>query len=109
MKDITRFLEGFWEKSPSVERLRTDVPDSWIKLGMSEPYQPKGFGKVAVLTEPGAWELQSNLLPSRAGLVTDSSRQIDRMYPSCYSSGIGSRHHHRQEPSGVKRLFVLVV
>ena len=31
VKDITRFLEGFWEKSPSVERLRTDVPDSWIQ------------------------------------------------------------------------------
>jgi hypothetical protein len=58
-----RFLEGFWEKDPTDEQLRSKVTNQWVKLGMSEPYEPKQAGKVTVLTEPGEWVIRSTYVP----------------------------------------------
>ena len=58
-----RFIEHFWERHPSEEKLRSDVENHWIKLGMSEPYHPKRSDKIGVLTAPGEWVLRSTYYP----------------------------------------------
>ena len=60
-----RFIEGFWEKSPTDDRLRLLVANEWIKLGMSEPYQPKRVGRVPAMTTSGRWVLQTKYVPPR--------------------------------------------
>jgi hypothetical protein len=62
-----RFIEGFWEKSPTDDQLRSLVANEWIKLGMSEPYNPKRVGKVPVVTTSGTWVLQTKYGPPRLG------------------------------------------
>jgi hypothetical protein len=63
LDDGDRFIEGFWEKNPTDEQLRSNVTNQWVRLGMSEPYKPKRAGKVTVLTKPGEWVLQSTYVP----------------------------------------------
>jgi hypothetical protein len=58
-----RFIEVFDARHPTDDELRNNVTSKWIKLGMSEPYQPKPAGRVTVLTEPGQWTLRSTYHP----------------------------------------------
>jgi hypothetical protein len=58
-----RFIESYWERHPSEEKLRSGVAEQWIKLGMSEPYQPKKAEEITVLKAPGEWVLQSTYQP----------------------------------------------
>ena len=53
------FYQHFWERSASGEQLHNAVMQRWVKLGMSEPYQPKEFSKVVVFTKAGEWKLRS--------------------------------------------------
>ena len=58
-----QFIEHFWERHPSEERLRSEVVDRWVKLGMSEPFKLKRASAVTVLTQQGDWVLQSTYHP----------------------------------------------
>jgi hypothetical protein len=68
-----RFLESFWERHLSEEQFRTAVMQSWVKLGMSEPYRPRGCGAVVALKSPGKWVLRSTCHPP---VLTDAEKSI---------------------------------
>ena len=61
--DRETFIEHSWERRPNEEQLRERITSNWVRLGMSEPYQPRKPQKIIKLDVPGEWKLQAAYQP----------------------------------------------
>ena len=97
------FIDDVWPRYPTDEELRRDVADRWIRLGMSEPFHPKGKGQNLRFVWTGRVGFEVYIPFPRTQERQEDHCRFARLHCARYAGSAGPCDHHGTKFVEVRR------